>query len=463
QIALGELLMTRDGVRDPVEARQWFAQAEAHGNERELCRLARTYADLEGEAKDPAAAARCLRKAADQGYLEAQRKLARAFELGDGVAADASAAAGWYRKAAEAGDADAQYNLAMMYANGEGVEADPREAKKWFQAAQVHRDPGKDPESGFPEAFARRPARSSDARVRAYALLLAAKACGNPESEDCLGALGRTMSQDELAESLARADRIWKKLQPAQPPDRAGDPFELGRLYCLGWGVKQDLAEAATCFRKAADQGNADAQYALAWMNLLGKGLAKQPTEALGWFQSAAGQGHAEAAFVSGVLAFQGKDVRKDQVGGYASFLLARLLGFQRMGNAVEAAEPQLDKAQITAGRRLAIAALKMLHPLAASLPASPSSSTDQEALADGMRVKEQPSGADDQLSWLPEGGQSLPKDKFRAYRLFLLAKACGNGEADACLPQAAAMLSESERAYAKTCAEDDWKLLNTQ
>jgi len=39
--------------------------------------------------------------------------------------------------------------------------------------------------------------------------------------------------------------------------------FDLGLLYNKGWGVPRDYVQAVRWYRRAADQGNADAQYNL--------------------------------------------------------------------------------------------------------------------------------------------------------------------------------------------------------
>ena len=57
--------------------------------------------------------------------------------------------------------------------------------------------------------------------------------------------------------------------------------FALGLLYYIGNGVPQDYAEAAGWFRKAAVQGNKDAKEALAWME---RKEAVAPQSRMGWF-----------------------------------------------------------------------------------------------------------------------------------------------------------------------------------
>jgi two-component system sensor histidine kinase CreC len=62
-------------------------------------------------------------------------------------------------------------------------------------------------------------------------------------------------------------------------------------MYDKGQGVAQDHKQALRWYRKAADQGNASAQYNLGWMYSKGKGVAQDDKQALKWFRMAAEQG----------------------------------------------------------------------------------------------------------------------------------------------------------------------------
>ncbi len=62
-----------------------------------------------------------------------------------------------------------------------------------------------------------------------------------------------------------------------------------------GQGMPRDLDRAAKLFRQSAEEGDADAQYALAVMLQTGKGQALNPVEAESWLRRAAAQGHQSA------------------------------------------------------------------------------------------------------------------------------------------------------------------------
>ena len=66
----------------------------------------------------------------------------------------------------------------------------------------------------------------------------------------------------------------------------------LGVMFEKGRGVTQSDVEAARWFRKAADQGDAGAQYYLGIMFEQGRGVALSDVEAARWYRKAADQGH---------------------------------------------------------------------------------------------------------------------------------------------------------------------------
>ena len=72
--------------------------------------------------------------------------------------------------------------------------------------------------------------------------------------------------------------------------------------YYFGHGVQRDYAEALKWFRKAADQGDADAQNGLGLMYREGHGVQQDYAEALKWFRKAADQGNANAQFKLGAM-----------------------------------------------------------------------------------------------------------------------------------------------------------------
>ena len=66
-------------------------------------------------------------------------------------------------------------------------------------------------------------------------------------------------------------------------------------MYAIGEGVSQDFPAAEKWFRKAAEQGDMEAQYFLGAMHAEGRGVPQNIEEAFTWYRKAADQGHREA------------------------------------------------------------------------------------------------------------------------------------------------------------------------
>jgi TPR repeat protein len=67
--------------------------------------------------------------------------------------------------------------------------------------------------------------------------------------------------------------------------------FSLGLRYDAGNGVQQDAAKALSWYRRAAEQGHARAQFNLGTMYAQGHGVAADEAQAWAWLNLAAGQG----------------------------------------------------------------------------------------------------------------------------------------------------------------------------
>ena len=80
----------------------------------------------------------------------------------------------------------------------------------------------------------------------------------------------------------------------------------LGVMYRDGLGVPQDTSQAAIWFRRAATQGDINAQVALGTLYLLGNGVRQDMTEFLAWTQKAVKGGHTDAAAVLRFFESQG-------------------------------------------------------------------------------------------------------------------------------------------------------------
>ncbi len=88
--------------------------------------------------------------------------------------------------------------------------------------------------------------------------------------------------------------------------------YHLGRLYDSGKGVIEDNQQAVNWYRKAAEQGLAQAQYHLGRMYDSGKGVIEDNQQAVNWYRKAAEQGNANAQYHLSRMYATGEGVTKD-------------------------------------------------------------------------------------------------------------------------------------------------------
>ena len=104
--------------------------------------------------------------------------------------------------------------------------------------------------------------------------------------------------------------------------------YNLAFLYDEGRGVPQDDAEAVRWFRLAAGQGDAGAQNNLAFLYDGGRGVPPDDAEAVRWYRLAADQGHTVAQYNLGVMYAEGLGVPQDHVAAHMWLSLAAARSF---------------------------------------------------------------------------------------------------------------------------------------
>ena len=103
-----------------------------------------------------------------------------------------------------------------------------------------------------------------------------------------------------------------KHFRKAAEKGNAEAQFKLGNCLYQGLGAEQDQAEAVKWFRKAAEQGLAKAQFNLGNSFYQGAGAELDYDEAFNWYRKAAEQGLAEAQYSLGICFYQGLGTEQD-------------------------------------------------------------------------------------------------------------------------------------------------------
>lgn len=143
------------------------------------------------------------------------------------------------------------------------------------------------------------------------------KAFGNDEEGQCkLASVYYDIYNEEEDEIEA-----GKWLKKAAECGNADAQYDLGLYYiyanqnldsdCLNYGIKQDEKEGVKWLKKAAEQGEPYAQYELALCCFDGIGTEKNVEAAMDWFRKSAEQGKAGAQNKLGDIYFNGLIVEK--------------------------------------------------------------------------------------------------------------------------------------------------------
>lgn len=266
-------------AKDEQKAFSWFIKAHEHGSEKASLKLAKVLA-----AQQSTLAFQFALESAEKGHAEAQLTVADCYAAGIGVPPDADLALLWYQRAAQQGLAAAQFALGQAHAHASGAPDDLALAKQWYRKAAG---------SGHPAA---------------QLALDRMDAAG-------LGRGGRGAKRRPEARERRTADTRWAQYAAHGRPD---DWYHLGVLHELGVSVEKSAKQAKIWYRKAADVGHAQAQFALA--------RSFEPSEsaqAAVWLGKAAAQGHADAQYALGELLFQGVGVERDPVGALSWYAKA--------------------------------------------------------------------------------------------------------------------------------------------
>jgi TPR repeat protein len=107
----------------------------------------------------------------------------------------------------------------------------------------------------------------------------------------------------------ALAISCWRK---AAEQGNAEAQNNLGQAYELGYGTEQDYRQAAYWFRKAAEQNHVTSLFNLGVMCELGHGMPQDLVAAASWYRKAAEQDYAPAQFNLGILYELGQGVPQD-------------------------------------------------------------------------------------------------------------------------------------------------------
>jgi uncharacterized protein len=300
QLALGHIYRDGQGVaRDYNEAFKWYQLAVGQGH-------ALAKSSIYSLAKfKVSAASEILINDANNGIANAQLILGELYQNGQGVAPDYNEALKWYQLAEKLGHSsaksniyslakfkvppalelltndanngviNAQYALGSIYHYGQGVAPDYNEALKWYQLA---------------EKLGHSSVKSSIYRLAEFKVSAASEILINDANN------GIANAQLILGELYQNGQGIPQDYNEAfkwyQLAEKLGHSSAKSKIYSL---AQFKVPPALEILTTDANNGVANAQFALGNIYHNGKGIPLNFNEAFKWYQLAAGQGHVPA------------------------------------------------------------------------------------------------------------------------------------------------------------------------
>ena len=130
-------------------------------------------------------------------------------------------------------------------------------------------------------------------------------------------------------------------------------------MYYKGRGVAQDYEAAEVWYRKAAEQGHADAQYNLGVMYYKGHGIARDYKAAAELCRNAAEQGDVNAQYLLGLMYYKGQGLSQNNIEAHKWFNIAAARGLEDARRNRALVEKRMKRAKIAEAQHLASEWLK--------------------------------------------------------------------------------------------------------
>lgn len=305
---------------DEYESFEWFLKSAEAGYSCGMYNVADGYYYGKGVDTDYTEAIEWYEKAAEAGIADAMVKIGDMYLMGDGVNVDEEEAAVWYKRAIEAGDTSGEaywglgvlsnnewdkfrnykqsaeagyssgmYGLGNCYLNGEGTNPNENKGVYWLRKAanagciSAIKDLGwyyREHEQ-YDQAFQyfNMGAETDDADCMLGVGLLYDWGQGVTEDKakaekwyKKAGEKGSAAGAQNYASRLYQNGNYgeafnWVIKALELNPDFTRAQCLLGKMYCLGEGVNQDIETGKDWLKKAADNGSEEAQKALEDIN----------------------------------------------------------------------------------------------------------------------------------------------------------------------------------------------------
>lgn len=177
-----------------------------------------------------------------------------------------------------------------------------------------------------------------------------------PQSLRIAAAKGDPSAQFDVAARFAEGKGVKQDFaqaalwyQRAATQGLAAAQYRLAALYERGLGVTADTARARVWYKRAAEQGNLKAMHNMAVLSVGKEGTASDYEAAAKWFTEAAEHGVTDSQYNLGVLLESGLGVSKDPTAAYRWYALAARGGDQEAVRRMDRLRSRMSPAAIKA------------------------------------------------------------------------------------------------------------------
>ena len=224
-----------------------------------------------------------FKKSAVQGLAESQMAFGICYLYGTGVEKNDENAYYWFKKSAEQGYDVAQLKLGDCYRTGIGVEKDYEQAASWYRKAV---EQGNEEANNRIDELKNEINCIGDNNINDYIKL------------NNLAKRGDTLAQSSLGDYYYKGIGVDKDYDQAaywyrKAAEQGNKEAQFGLGICCY--ISHDYRQAVDWFRQAAKQGEANAQYHLGFCYQFGTGVDKNNQKAMYWYGKAAEQGNEDA------------------------------------------------------------------------------------------------------------------------------------------------------------------------
>lgn len=330
QMIVGARSEAGSGPAARTKANAWYQKAAESGFPAAQYIVGTHFHNGKGVAKDLQQAITWYRKAARQGFAAAQSQLGFMYARGEGLTKDNRQAISWLSRAAEQGDAEAQYQLGLMYEQGLGGAPDLLQAELCYLKAAEQNDARAqlrlaqlfeaDRPASAVEMYQRAAESGSNEARFALGRIYAAGEIVEPDFDKALRYLLAASQQGDVNALVAMAELVdheslhmtsaWYRRAAEEGNEQA--QCVIGNRLLNGQGVARNEQESSYWYMLAAENGLPEAQHAVAEAYLAQERTPDNLQEAVAWYRKAAKQGFSKSQSSLGALYAKGEGVPKD-------------------------------------------------------------------------------------------------------------------------------------------------------